>query len=119
MHCLQVDFETSLDLAPYMSDRRSPPVPYQLYAVLVHQGHSVHSGHYYAFVRAGRGQWHQMNDNQVCTVPLPSALVDFRAARLLPSCPYAHSPQRIPMPRNAILAKRFLHQPSRSQGIEH
>ena len=63
--CKQVDFDTTLDMAPYMSDRRSPPKLYQLYGVLVHQGHSVHSGHYYCFVRAANGLWHQMNDNHV------------------------------------------------------
>lgn len=51
-----------------MSDRRSPPQLYQLYGVLVHQGHSVHSGHYYCFVRAANGLWHQMNDNSVSQV---------------------------------------------------
>ena len=44
-------------MAPYMSDRRSSPQLYQLYGVLVHQGHSVHSGHYYCFVRAANGLW--------------------------------------------------------------
>ena len=67
---LQVDFDTTLDLAPYMSDRRSPPKPYQLYGVLVHQGHSVHSGHYFCFVRAANGLWHQMNDNSVSQVSI-------------------------------------------------
>lgn len=66
----QVDFDTTLDMAPYMSDRRCSPKLYQLYGVLVHQGHSVHSGHYYCFVRAANGLWHQMNDNTVSQVLL-------------------------------------------------
>lgn len=69
---MQVDFGTTLDLAPYMCDRRASPQMYQLYGVLVHQGHSVHAGHYYCFVRAANGLWHQMNDNCVSQVSLPS-----------------------------------------------
>ena len=65
---LQVDFETELDLAPFMSNRRGPPQPYSLYGVLVHSGHSVHSGHYYAFVKAPNGLWHQLDDNHVSQV---------------------------------------------------
>ncbi|KAF5837780.1 hypothetical protein DUNSADRAFT_3852 [Dunaliella salina] len=38
---------------------------YDLYGVLVHLGHSVHSGHYYCFVRAGNGIWHKCDDTQV------------------------------------------------------
>ena len=72
---MQVDFETSLDLGPYMSDRRSPPQMYELYGVLVHHGHSVHSGHYYCFVRAPNGLWHQMDDSSVSQVPILSAPV--------------------------------------------
>ena len=65
---LQIEFGTSLDLAPYMTDRRSPPVNYELYGVLVHQGFSVHSGHYFAYVKAPNGLWYQMNDEHVSQV---------------------------------------------------
>ena len=65
---LQVDFETELDLAPFMSNRRGPQQPYSLYGVLVHSGHSVHSGHYFAFVKAPNGLWHQLDDNHVSQV---------------------------------------------------
>ena len=61
----QVEFDTRLDLAPYMSDRRGGAQPYELFGVLVHAGHSVHSGHYYCFVRAANGLWHQFDDHQV------------------------------------------------------
>jgi len=60
-----VDFGTRLDLAPYMSDRRGDAQPYELFGVLVHAGHTVHSGHYYCFVRAANGLWHQCDDHQV------------------------------------------------------
>lgn len=65
---MQVDFDTDLDLGPFMSNRRGPAQPYSLYGVLVHSGHSVHSGHYYAFVKAPNGLWHQLDDNHVSQV---------------------------------------------------
>ncbi|KAL3153836.1 hypothetical protein ABBQ32_013412 [Trebouxia sp. C0010 RCD-2024] len=64
----KVDFETELDLAPFMSNRRGASQPYSLYGVLVHSGHSVHSGHYFAFVKAPNGLWHQLDDNHVSQV---------------------------------------------------
>ena len=66
--CLQIDFDLELDLAPYMSVRPRGAVPYDLYAVLVHSGHSVHSGHYYAYVRAPNGIWHICDDTHVAQV---------------------------------------------------
>ncbi len=57
-----------------MSNRRGPPQPYSLYGVLVHSGHSVHSGHYYAFVKAPNGLWHQLDDNHVSQVITPVTL---------------------------------------------
>jgi ubiquitin carboxyl-terminal hydrolase 36/42 len=65
---LQVDFDTHLDMAPYMSNRRAGPQMYELFGVLVHAGHSVHSGHYFCFVRAPNGLWHRMDDVQVSQV---------------------------------------------------
>lgn len=65
---LQLDFETELNIAPYMSNRRAGPQMYELYGVLVHAGHSVHSGHYYCFVRGPNGIWHHMDDTRVSQV---------------------------------------------------
>ena len=64
----QVDFDTHLDMGPFMADRRAGPQPYELYGVLVHAGHSVHSGHYTCFVRAPNGFWYHMDDCQVSQV---------------------------------------------------
>ena len=44
---------------------------YELYGVLVHAGHSVHSGHYYCFVRGPNGIWHHMDDTRVSQVRAP------------------------------------------------
>ncbi|CAK0758926.1 hypothetical protein CVIRNUC_002658 [Coccomyxa viridis] len=64
----KVDFETELNIAPYMSNRRAGPQMYELFGVLVHAGHSVHSGHYYCFVRGPNGIWHHMDDTRVSQV---------------------------------------------------
>eukprot|EP01135_Chromosphaera_perkinsii_P004711 Nk52_evm22s294 gene=Nk52_evmTU22s294 len=59
-----VQFEEKLDMSPYMC-KVSGPVNYNLYAVLVHSGHSCHSGHYYAFIKSSNGRWYEMNDSEV------------------------------------------------------
>ena len=41
---------------------------YQLYGVLVHQGMSSNSGHYYCYVKGSDKMWYTMNDNFVSTV---------------------------------------------------
>lgn len=46
---------------------------YALFAVLVHSGYSCHSGHYYAFVRAGE-QWYEANDSVVKPVSVEDVL---------------------------------------------
>lgn len=64
----QVEFETMLDLGPFMSNRRAGQQLYELYGVIVHMGHSLHAGHYYCFVRASDGLWHRMDDTHVASV---------------------------------------------------
>ncbi len=71
----RVDFDTALDLAPFMADRRGPPRLYALYGVLVHHGHSLHAGHYVAFVRGPNGLWYQMDDASVSQVRLETVTV--------------------------------------------
>jgi len=68
-----IAFPLVLDLAPALSDAAAaagargaaPPPPYDLHGVLVHQGASAHSGHYFAFVKDGSGAWVKMNDERV------------------------------------------------------
>eukprot|EP00887_Chlorella_sp_A99_P006830 scaffold2.g6830.t1 len=67
----KVEFEVELDLTPYLSAPAAAGAPhplYDLYAVLVHAGHSVHSGHYYAYVRGASGLWYICDDAQVSQV---------------------------------------------------
>lgn len=70
-----MDFETELNIGPFMSNRRQGAQMYELFAVLVHAGHSVHSGHYYCFVRGPNGIWHHMDDNRVSQVGLLSRCI--------------------------------------------
>ena len=59
-----IQYPAHLNLQPFMSSRKEP-VPYHLYAVLVHEGFSCNSGHYYCYVKAPNGTWYLMNDSQV------------------------------------------------------
>jgi len=63
-----ISFSERLDLRPFMSETKSPSVWYRLYAVLVHNGCTTNSGHYFCYVRAPGGTWHCMNDSSVSNV---------------------------------------------------
>jgi hypothetical protein len=56
-----------------MSELPPRPALYSLYGVLVHSGHSVHSGHYYSYVRAPNGMWYICDDTHVAQVGLAAA----------------------------------------------
>eukprot|EP01130_Rhizamoeba_saxonica_P018447 TRINITY_DN9238_c0_g1_i1.p1 TRINITY_DN9238_c0_g1~~TRINITY_DN9238_c0_g1_i1.p1 ORF type:complete len:482 (-),score=72.62 TRINITY_DN9238_c0_g1_i1:435-1880(-) len=63
-----VQYQHRLNLTRYMSDESvedSSNFMYNLYGVLVHQGTSSNSGHYYSYVKAPNGNWYQMNDDSV------------------------------------------------------
>ena len=92
---MQVEFETELDLGPFMSNRRGPPQPYSLYGVLVHSGHSVHSGHYFAFVKAPNGLWHQQDDDrvsQVCQLAVDTAALKHQKTLFSSEPAFAYNP---------------------------
>lgn len=64
-----VEFPDRLSLKPFMSSpSNAHSALYQLYAVLVHQGESTRSGHYYCFVRNANNVWYCLNDSQVSQV---------------------------------------------------
>jgi ubiquitin C-terminal hydrolase len=71
-----VSFAESLDTRDFCSNSTSGPErpEYDLYAVLVHEGQSCHSGHYHCFVKAPSGLWASMNDSSVTTVGLNTVL---------------------------------------------
>ena len=91
----KVEYDATLDLGPYMSHQpqdlkkkqkhksssknegNNPTssslslldsTVYDLYGVLVHAGHSLHSGHYYAYIKGASGGWFLCDDHQVTSV---------------------------------------------------
>lgn len=68
-------FPETLNLSPYMSSSERDRAPlYELYGVVVHQGLTCHSGHYYSFVKAPNDAWFLMNDDEVKQVNLSTVL---------------------------------------------
>ncbi|XP_052182631.1 LOW QUALITY PROTEIN: ubiquitin carboxyl-terminal hydrolase 23 [Diospyros lotus] len=61
----KVQFDPTLDLKSFVSGPYDGDLRYTLYGVLVHDGWSTHSGHYYCFVRTSSGMWYSLNDHQV------------------------------------------------------
>lgn len=70
----EVRYPECLDMQPYMSEVNGTPSRYTLYAVLVHAGLSCHHGHYFAYIKAGNGQWYKMDDATVVACDLASVL---------------------------------------------
>ncbi|KAG1714547.1 Ubiquitin carboxyl-terminal hydrolase 42 [Nymphon striatum] len=60
-----IKFPEKLNLRPYMSESKGPPVFYMLRGLVVHAGPSMQSGHYYAYVRNAKGNFYVMNDDLV------------------------------------------------------
>jgi len=68
----QIRYDEGLSLQPYMSDGAFGP-SYSLYGVISHAGSGPNSGHYFAHVKDGTGNWYEMNDESVtrnCGPPL-------------------------------------------------
>lgn len=70
----KVTYPEFLDLQPYMSQPSREPLMYALYAVLVHDGVTCHSGHYFCYVKAGNGKWYKMDDSRVTRCNVTSVL---------------------------------------------
>lgn len=63
-----IHFPFTLDVSSILSDvalKENRHVRYDLHGVLVHQGHSASSGHYYSYCKAADGTWYCMNDESV------------------------------------------------------
>ena len=70
----KVEFPLRLEIGEYMSQlNKARPPPYELVAVLVHQGTTCDSGHYLAYVK-NDGDWYKCNDSQVSKVDLTTVL---------------------------------------------
>lgn len=68
-----IEFGPEFDLTPYMVNGSGKAI-YDLYAVLVHEGQSCHSGHYHCFVKNSNGCWYSMNDESIHQVSLATVL---------------------------------------------
>ena len=72
-----VEYPTRLDVSEAMSDaspRARGRERYSLFGVLVHSGGSMHSGHYYCYVKGSTGHWYEMDDEGVSPVSEKTAL---------------------------------------------
>ncbi|KAK9866536.1 hypothetical protein WJX84_011697 [Apatococcus fuscideae] len=100
----QVEYEPTLDLAPYTSHPKGGSQMYNLYALIVHHGRSVSSGHYIAYVKAPNGYWWLCDDTNLKQVServvfqqqafllfyarkTPAPLLDCPAAAATPTAP--------------------------------
>ncbi|KAI4328073.1 hypothetical protein L6164_020464 [Bauhinia variegata] len=65
-----VDFPMELDLQPYTisSQDYNVELKYNLYAIVVHTGFSLTSGHYFCLVRSAPDMWHRLDDSEVTSV---------------------------------------------------
>jgi Ubiquitin carboxyl-terminal hydrolase len=70
----KIKFPIQLEIGDYMSRvNKARPPPYDLVAVLVHQGTSCEYGHYVAFVKQC-GDWYKCNDSVVEIVDVKTVL---------------------------------------------
>lgn len=63
-----ISYPSRLDMSQYVAQPSESTDTYQLYGVLVHSGHSLHSGHYYCYVRCPSGAWVCCDDSSVTQV---------------------------------------------------
>jgi ubiquitin carboxyl-terminal hydrolase 36/42 len=52
----EIRFSSKLDISKYCSYSKMDN-NYELYAILVHAGFTVNSGHYYSYCRTSKGTW--------------------------------------------------------------
>ena len=71
-----VRYPEYLNVAQYMSEENSndQSLNYRLYAVLVHVGASMHSGHYFSYVRSPNNRWNKADDTTMTQCDLNQVL---------------------------------------------
>jgi hypothetical protein len=71
-------YGTEIDLTPFKAHatlkKNRDKYAYKLSAVLVHDGNSINSGHYYCYVRVSNNNWYCFNDHSVVKVELEKVL---------------------------------------------
>lgn len=72
----KIEYPLRLQLPVHVEDgtHSSALVMYDLVGVLIHEGFSMHSGHYYAYVKSITGQWYEADDESVRQVNVKTAL---------------------------------------------
>ncbi|VDB97050.1 unnamed protein product [Peniophora sp. CBMAI 1063] len=115
----QVDYDQHISLDDVMSEAPPAPLAYTLYGVICHAGGGPNSGHYYAFVKGGRGAWYEMNDESVTrcrpATSLKSAYILFyirdstarsNGVRERPVTPVSTTPKQTPLnaPQKGVVA---------------
>jgi len=68
-----VQFGTMINVGRF-TNHPTKEAMYRLYAVIVHDGHSAKSGHYFAFVKHMSGTWYKFDDESVKSVSEPVVL---------------------------------------------
>lgn len=68
-----VDFPSSFNLRPFMTQPKGSPLLYRLYATVNHEGYSCRSGHYVSFTRR-HGHWLSHNDSYVASTNIEHVL---------------------------------------------
>lgn len=61
------------DLTKFSDDNKESSI-YHLRAVLIHEGYSIHSGHYYSYVKMPDEKWYCFNDSKVKQVSINEVL---------------------------------------------
>jgi ubiquitin C-terminal hydrolase len=79
-----VRYPEYLNVGPYMSDMSDENstdqlLNYRLYAVLVHVGSSMHSGHYFSYVRSPNNRWYKADDTTMTQCDLNQVLTQHGA----------------------------------------
>jgi uncharacterized C2H2 Zn-finger protein len=76
-----VRYPEYLNVSPYMSEENpdDQSFNYRLYAVLVHVGSSMHSGHYFSYVRSPNNRWYKADDTTMTQCDLNQILTQHGA----------------------------------------
>jgi ubiquitin carboxyl-terminal hydrolase 36/42 len=77
-----VRYPEHLNVKTYMSEEQhsdDQSLNYRLYAVLVHVGSSMHSGHYYSYVRSPNNRWYKADDTAMTQCDLNQVLTQHGA----------------------------------------
>jgi Ubiquitin carboxyl-terminal hydrolase len=100
----KVKFPLQLEIGDYMSRvNKARPPPYDLVAVLVHQGTSCEYGHYVAYVKQC-GEWYKCNDSVVEVVDVKKVL-DQQAYILIYEVAEMREKHGYPSPNKAFKSK--------------